>query len=163
MGHALKTWDTCIALTSNTLSVRGSLHLATAYDVLEIFADEGTSALHDALRNLSGEFQRLVFQPLLEHQVAGKTRSRLNFIEVEEKGGSLTKPFNFSSTSRGPVQRIEWSLTVDGFLDVDRSSPRKGHSIVAAWQETFHFFIKFLVFVTTNVLLTESRYANSLG
>lgn len=147
---AVSLWNSCVSLTSHTLSVRAPESLNVAYGMLETFKDDGT--LEILLRNFTRTLQTDVFQTLLEEHLTGKPKAARTFHESEDRG--MTSLLGNSALTKGSVRRLEWTCEDDVISNIESLSP-KVH-IVQHWGDTLMFIKRITSFVADHVLLQRS-------
>ena len=162
IGHAKKTWHACVALTANTLLVRDSSNLATAYDVLEVFAETENFSLEDILRAFTRDLHREVFQPVLESHLANAPMSNWTVNESEEQvgGGSLVKQLGHSKSTKESIHRLEWSRE-DDILGTPTHKPST--SSLSNWKDNIDLFQRVLSFTANHVLLNRTSVCQFVG
>lgn len=162
MGQAKKTWQTCVTLSSNSLSVRGQNDLVTAYDVLETFAENGSSALEDVLRRFTRDLHNDVFQPVLDRHLAGKQRAlQWTFDESEEQSGSSTLVKHLGKSSKGSIRRLQWSSEDDEIGDTPEHAPSTPD--LSGWKNTISFLQRIIAFTVDHVLLNRDSACRFVG
>lgn len=160
LGRAKSLWQSCVELSPNSMAVRGAgskdstNHLETAYQVLELFAEEGNAALEDVLRMFVKSLHKAVFQPAIDcHSGEPLTWT---FYESEEKKSSNLSGMVVSTTSSkisGPVHRLEWIC----------EPSKETTSSPSAWKETFELLETVLTFVADRVLLGRNAPCDLVG
>ncbi|GAX09803.1 protein transport protein DSL1/ZW10 [Fistulifera solaris] len=152
LGEARKMWAASVSLSPTSLLVRSSSsNLPMAYDVLQIFADDGHSALQDILRKFTTEIYEWVFRPLLERLMSDEATTLVSYQESEDNSGSLVN----SITTKTRVVRLEWNL--------NGTKVESSHSNSLVWKNAIEFVQKTLIFVTEHVLLERKQLCHFVG
>jgi centromere/kinetochore protein ZW10 len=171
IGRAKSLWQASVTLAPGSLAVRGSdkSGLAVAYDILEVFAEDGSSALEAVLRKFVKTLHHDVFRPVLESHLAGKAQTSWVFSETEDRGSATNHYSNVVSASsstkaKGPVHRLEWSREDDEILGTTTDQTELNQpSSLAAWKETIAFVHHVVTFVAVRVLLQRDSLCKVVG
>jgi hypothetical protein len=171
IGRAKSLWQASVTLAPGSLAVRGSdkSGLAVAYDILEVFAEDGSSALEAVLRKFVKTLHHDVFRPVLESHLAGKAQTSWVFSETEDRGSATNHYSNVVSASsstkaKGPVHRLEWSREDDEILGTTTDQTELNQpSSLAAWKETIAFVHHVVTFVAVRVLLQRDPLCKVVG
>ena len=157
--QARSTWQTTVSLSDHTIAVRTATgDLATAYDVLESFAEDGHAALQDLLRKLARDLHELIFQPLLQAHLDGKRLEPLVVNEIVDEKNSSVKQF----ATKSALRRLEWSREEQDSLDGDEKA-KITQNPTKTWKETALFLERVLVFTTKNILLDRPDLCRFVG
>ena len=187
VSNATSNFESAVAVTSSSISVKGSKQLQDAYDVLECLGgrgeqdshdrnrssfQSGASVLEDCIRNFcQSALMTTIFEPLF-----------LPYRNLDSLDTPAVHDWKFSSTSdtptatgllgaainssKEPTYRLEWSRTelepVPGGeppnLDVSRYS-----QIVESWKPALDFVQQILQFVYERVLLQRKPLCDMMG
>jgi centromere/kinetochore protein ZW10 len=169
IGRAKSLWQASVTLGPGSLAVReGSDQsgLVAAYDILETFAEDGSSALETVLRKFAKTLHHDVFRSLLQSQQTRKPQTGWVFNESEDRGSAYAKVVSTTSSIKANrfVRRLEWSRKDDEILGTtDDTTDSKQPTSLAAWKEMIEFVHRVVAFVAQRVLLKRPFLCQLLG
>lgn len=155
--------DASIQISSNSLSVKNSLQLPQAYQVLEEL-EGGSTALEETMKRFATKLFKETLLPPLDPHKSETLSTKLtpwNVVEQEDRPSKRIIGVSTSATSKkGTVHRLEWHRVND---DENPTEPKYLAQPVGAWKDTFNLIQSILSFVQSRILLGKERLCQLVG